>query len=109
VLDAYQAEIIALTEQAERRQRLREQGQQLRARVHEIEQQRRDRAAELRLLEGVDAFCTSIRDAMVAPSFEGTQKVLQLVVQRIVVGRITASPLSMSCRAGRFDCNRNII
>jgi hypothetical protein len=23
--------------------------------------------------------------------------------------RITASPLSMSCRAGRFDCNRNII
>src|SRR3977135_449661 len=38
-----------------------------------------------RLLEGVDAFCASIRDAMVAPSFEVKQKVLQLIVQRIVV------------------------
>lgn len=67
------------------RARLATQGQQLRARVQEIEQQRRDRAAELRLLEGVHAFCASIRDAMVAPSFEVKQKVLQLVVQRIVV------------------------
>src|SRR5215831_10454448 len=40
---------------------------------------------ELRLLEGVDAFCASICDAMVALSFEVKQKVLQLVVQRIVV------------------------
>jgi Skp family chaperone for outer membrane proteins len=47
LLDAYQAEVIALTELAERRQRLMEQGQQLRARVQEIEQQRRDQAAEL--------------------------------------------------------------
>jgi len=85
LLDAYQAEVIELTELAERRERLTEQGQQLRARVQEIEQQRLDRAAELRLLEGVDTFCTSIRDAMVAPSFEVKQKVLQLVVQRIVV------------------------
>jgi len=85
LLDAYQAEVIELTELAERRERLTAQGQQLRARVQEIEQQRLDRVAELRLLEGVDAFCTSIRDAMVAPSFEVKQKVLQLVVQRIVV------------------------
>jgi site-specific DNA recombinase len=85
LLDAYQAEVIELTELAERRQRLMEQGQQLRARVQEIEQQRRDQAAELCLLEGVDAFCASIRDAMVAPSFEVKQKVLQLVVQHIVV------------------------
>jgi hypothetical protein len=85
VLDAYQAEVIELAEWAERRQRLTEQGQMLRARVQESEQQRRDRAAELRLLEGVDAFCASIRDAMVAPAFEVKQKVLQLVGQRIVV------------------------
>jgi site-specific DNA recombinase len=85
LVDAYQAEIIELAELAERRQRLTEQGQLLRARVQEIAQQRLDRAAELRLLEGVDAFCASIRDAMVAPSFEVKQKVLQLVVQRIVV------------------------
>jgi site-specific DNA recombinase len=47
LLDVYQAEVIALTALAERRQRLMEQGQQLRARVQEIEQQRRDQAAEL--------------------------------------------------------------
>ena len=51
----------------------------------EIEQQRLDRAAELRRLEGVDALCASIRDAMVAPSFEVKQKVLQFIVQRLVV------------------------
>jgi site-specific DNA recombinase len=85
LLDAYQAEVIELAELAERRERLTAQGQQLRARVQEIAQQRQDRAAELRLLEGVEAFCASIRDAMVAPSFEVKQKVLQLVVQRIVV------------------------
>jgi site-specific DNA recombinase len=67
LVDAYQAEVIELAELAERRQRLTEQGQLLRARVQEIEQQRLDRVAELRLLEGVDAFCASIRDAMVAP------------------------------------------
>jgi len=85
LVDAYQAGVIELAELAERRQRLNEQGQLLRRRVQEIEQQRLDRSAELRLLEGVEAFCASIRDAMSAPSFEVKQKVLQLVVQRIVV------------------------
>jgi hypothetical protein len=75
LLDAYQAEGIALTELAERRERLTEPGQQLRARGQEMEQQRRDRAAELRLFAGVDAVCTRIRAAVVAPSFEGKQKV----------------------------------
>ena len=85
LVDAYQTGVIELAELAERRQRLSEQGQLLRTRVEEIEQQRLDRSAELRLLEGVDAFCASIRDAMAAPSFEVKQKVLQLVLQRIVV------------------------
>jgi hypothetical protein len=45
---------------------------------------------------------------MVAPAFEVKQKVLQLAVQRIMVEdhHIT---LSMLCRAGRFDCNRNFM
>ena len=47
--------------------------------------QRLDRSVELRLLEGVEAFCASVRDAMASPSFEVKQKVLQLVLQRIVV------------------------
>jgi hypothetical protein len=62
-----------------------EQGRLLWERVREIEQQRTDRAAEVRLLEGVETFCTSVRGALHAPSFEVQQKVLQLVVDRIVV------------------------
>jgi site-specific DNA recombinase len=85
LVDAYQAEVIELAELAERRRRIEDYGRMLRERVREIAQQRADRAAELRLLEGVDAFCASVRGAMEAPSFEVQQKVIQLVVNRIVV------------------------
>ena len=60
LIDAYQAEVIDLTELAERRRRVEDQGRMLRERVREIEQQRTERTTELRLLEGVDAFCTSV-------------------------------------------------
>jgi site-specific DNA recombinase len=85
LIDAYQAEVIELTELAERRQRIAEHGRMLRARLQEIEQQRMDRAAELRLLEGVDAFCASIWGATEDPAFEVQQQVVQFVVNRIVV------------------------
>jgi site-specific DNA recombinase len=85
LVDAYQAEVIELTELAERRRRIEDHGRMLRERVREIAQQRSERSAELRLLEGVDAFCTSVREAMEEPSFTVQQKVLQLVVNRIVV------------------------
>ena len=85
LVDAYQAEVIELTELAERRRRIDDHGRMLRERMREIAQQRSERSAELRLLEGVDAFCTSIREAMEEPSFTIQQKVLQLVVNRIVV------------------------
>jgi len=85
LVDAYQAEVIERTELAERRRRIEDHGRMLRERVREIAQQRSERSAELRLLEGVDAFCTSVREAMEAPSFPVQQKVLQLVVNRIVV------------------------
>jgi site-specific DNA recombinase len=85
LVDAYQAEVIELAELAERRRRIEDYGRMLRERVREIAQQRADRAAELRLLAGVDAFCASVRGAMEEPSFEVQQKVVQLVVNRIVV------------------------
>ena len=85
LVDAYQAEVIELAELAERRRRIEDYGRMLRERVREIAQQRADRAAELRLLEGVDAFCASVQGAMEDPSFEVQQKVIQLVVNRIVV------------------------
>jgi site-specific DNA recombinase len=85
LIDAYQAEVIELTELAERRRRIEDHGRMIRERMREIAQQRADRTAELRLLEGVDAFCASVRGAMEDPAFEVQQKVVQLVVNRIVV------------------------
>ncbi len=39
----------------------------------------------MRLLEGVGAFCASVRASLEEPAFEVKRKVLQLVVDRIVV------------------------
>jgi site-specific DNA recombinase len=69
LIDAYQAEVIELAELAERRHRIEDHGRLLRERVREIAQQRVDRAAEWRLLEGVDAFCASVRGAMEESTF----------------------------------------
>jgi Skp family chaperone for outer membrane proteins len=85
LIDAYQAEVIELAELAERRHRIEDHGRMLRERVQEIEQQRADRATELRLLEGVDAFCASVQGAMEEPAFDVQQKVVQFVVNRMVV------------------------
>jgi site-specific DNA recombinase len=85
LIDAYQAEVIELSELSERRRSVQEQGRMLRQRLREIEQQRSNRENELRLLEGVEAFCASVRGSLEEPSFEVKQKVLQLVVDRIVV------------------------
>jgi site-specific DNA recombinase len=85
LIDAYQAEVIELWELKERRERIEEQGRMLKERIKEIEQRRTDREQELRLLEGVEEFLASVRAALKEPSFETKQKVLRLVVDRIVV------------------------
>jgi site-specific DNA recombinase len=76
LIDAYQARVIELAELAERRHRIEDHGRMLRERVREIEQQRADRAAERRLLEGVDAFCASVWGALEDPAWEVQQKVI---------------------------------
>jgi site-specific DNA recombinase len=85
LIDAYQAGAIELAELQERRRRSEEQNQMLRRRLTEILQQRQEREQEIRLLQGLEAFCDSIQDALIAPSFITKQKVLELVVDRIVV------------------------
>ena len=40
---------------------------------------------QIRLLEGLEEFCVGVRDALEEPSFETRQKVLRLVVDRIVI------------------------
>jgi site-specific DNA recombinase len=85
LIDAYQAEVIELSELSERRRGVEEQGRMLQERLRVIEQQRTSRENELRLLEGVEAFCASVRGSLEEPSFEVRQKVLQLVVDRVMV------------------------
>jgi site-specific DNA recombinase len=85
LIGADQAGVIELAELAERRHRIDDQGRMLRERVRELAQQRADRAAARRLLEGVDACCASVRGALEAPSVEVQQQVIPLVVNRVVV------------------------
>jgi len=85
LIDAYQAEVIDLTELKQRRVRIEEHGQVLRTRLAELVNQRAEREQEIRLLEGLQAFSASVRDGLHDPSFAVKQRVLQLVVDRIVV------------------------
>ena len=85
LIDAYQQEVIELAELQERRQRIDEHGRLLRERLCELQQQRREREDELRLMQGLDEFCSSVREALEEPPFEVKQAILRLVVDYIVV------------------------
>lgn len=85
LIDAYQAEVIDLSELKERRERIEEHGRMLKRRLSEIHEKRADREQEIRLLEGLEQFSESVRDSLEEPSFETKQQVLRLVVDRIVV------------------------
>jgi site-specific DNA recombinase len=85
LVDAYQAEVIVLEELKERRFKIEEHGRMLRERLGELEKERTDREQELRVLEGLEAFCRSVTETLTEPTFEIQQKVLRLVIDRIVV------------------------
>jgi len=80
LIDAYQAAAITLEELQERRQQIDNHGRHLRARRDEINRQHSQREQELRLLQGLDAFCDGIRDKLTDPPFETRQSVLRLVI-----------------------------
>jgi site-specific DNA recombinase len=85
LIDAYQAEVIDLSELKERKERLADHGRMLKNRLSEIGEKRAEREQEVRLLEGLEEFSESVRDSLEEPSFETKQQVLRLVVDRIVV------------------------
>ena len=62
LIDAYQAAAITLEELQERRRQIEDHSRHLRTRRDEIERQHSEREQELRLLQGLDAFCDGIRD-----------------------------------------------
>ena len=84
LIDAYQAAAIELDELKERRRQIEDHARHLRQRLDELRRQRGEREQAIRLLEGLEAFCASIRASLIDPSFEVKQKVLRLVVDRVI-------------------------
>jgi hypothetical protein len=84
LIDAYQVGVIDLDDLKQRRDRVADHGRALCERLGEIQRQRREREQEIRLLEGLEGFCASICDALKEPSFDTKQKILRLVVDRIL-------------------------
>jgi site-specific DNA recombinase len=85
LIDAYQAEVIELPELQTRHQRVEDHSRVLRQRLRELDDHHHSRQQQLRMVQGLEEFCTSMRAALREPSFEIKQKVLQLVVDRVIV------------------------
>jgi site-specific DNA recombinase len=85
LLDAYQAGVLELEELKSRRQRLRLAEERLDERARVVQRQVVQAHQVASLAETVGAFCARIQVQLVQPSFEVQQKILRLVVERIVV------------------------
>jgi site-specific DNA recombinase len=85
LIDAYQVGALELDELKERRQRLREAGQQVQQREQVVATQLSKAQQAATLTETVTAFCERLRAQLAVPSFETRQKILRLVVERIIV------------------------
>jgi site-specific DNA recombinase len=85
LIDAYQAGVLELDELKTRRHRLREAGQRLVERAQLVGRQVVQAHRAGTLAATVTAFCERIRAQLATPTFEVKQKVLRLVVERIVV------------------------
>jgi site-specific DNA recombinase len=86
LIDAYQVGAIDLAELQERRRRRADHQQVLRRRLGELQQQRWEREQELRLLQGLEGFCASIRSALTEPSF-AVKRVAGRFVQKCTLRR----------------------
>lgn len=87
LIDAYQAGVIELDELQKRRILIEDNSRALRLRIDEIERDRVNQEKELRLLQGAMEFCESIRQEIIDPPLETKRKILQLVVDRIIVSK----------------------
>lgn len=86
LVDAYQAEVIDLEELKERREKIEERRRAL-AEQHEQRARLRERMARAReVLEDLNAFCERISSRLKEATFEEKQAILQLLIERIIVG-----------------------
>jgi len=85
LIDAYQAGVIELPDLQTRRQRVEDHSRVLQQRLAELAEVHHSRQHQLQLRQGVQEFCTSMQEALKTTDFDLKQKVLQLVVDRVIV------------------------
>jgi site-specific DNA recombinase len=86
LLDAYQAEVISLTELSERHAHLEQRRRGLIVQQEQAEQLRRERFRAQEVLGSLTAFCERVGSRLAEATFEEKQLLLNLLVERIVVG-----------------------
>ena len=89
LVDAYQAGIIELEELKERRAKIAQRRKALRARYEQQAQLRRQAAQAREVLEDLKTFCRRINARLEDATFEEKQAILQLLIERIIVGEDT--------------------
>jgi site-specific DNA recombinase len=86
LLTAYQEELLSLEQLRERMPALRQREHTLRAELHALAEQTRDRAAYLRLAETLSAFLARLRLAADTLDILERQRIVRLVVKEVLVG-----------------------
>ncbi|MDQ5850897.1 MAG: hypothetical protein M3380_02270, partial [Chloroflexota bacterium] len=89
MLDAYQAEVITLDELKQRRRQVAERQQVVRVQQEQQARLRREAAQLHQVQVDVVTFCERIRGRLDDASVEDKQAILQLVVERVIVGEDT--------------------
>ncbi len=89
LVDAYQVGIIELEELEERRTKIAQRRKALRAQYEQQAQLRRQAAQAREVLEDLETFCGRINARLEEATFEEKQSILQLLIERIIVGEDT--------------------
>jgi site-specific DNA recombinase len=89
LVDAYQAGVLELDELAERRRYLTDQRRALEQELDQVQRLRRQRAEAREVMTSLTAFCERITTRLQDASFAERQAILQLVIERIIVGEDT--------------------
>ena len=89
LVDAYQAGIIELEELQERRSKIAQRREALGAQYEQQSRLRRQAAQAREVLEDLETFCGRINARLEDATFEEKQAILQLLIERIIVGEDT--------------------
>jgi site-specific DNA recombinase len=86
LLDGYQSGVLELEELQRRQERIAEREKLLQERLTAVACRLQQGAAQADVQEGIEAFAQRLQHALENPAFEDKQRILRLVIERIVVG-----------------------